>query len=357
MKSTILIVDDESSARETICAILDGSDYHLELTENGSQAILMAKKTNPDLILLDVMMPEMDGFEVCRQLRADPFLREVPILLLTSLDDRASRLSGLRAGADDFLSKPIDPQELRARVNTITRLNRYRTLVEQRENLKEMAGRVIQAQEQERLRISREIHDDIGQALTVQQIQLKFLYDRIPEEQADLRQTVQELLHETANTFDKLRLLAQDLRPPLLDTLGVVMALKAYCSDFSRRTRLPAHFEADDEVPEIPDTIGVTLYRVLQEALSNLARHAQASQAWVTLNVDDEEICLTVQDDGIGISGQEEGQKGLGLQGMRERVTLAGGSFHLHSAPGQGTVITARFVRQSQKSSSKARPE
>ena len=191
----------------------------------------------------------------------------------------------------------------------------------------------------------------------MQQIQLKFLYDRIPEEQADLRKTVQELLHETANTFDKLRLLAQDLRPPLLDTLGVVMALKAYCSDISRRTGLPAHFEADDDIPEMPDATGVTLYRILQEALSNLARHAQASQAWVTLNVDDEEICLTVQDDGIGISGQEEGQKGLGLQGMRERVTLAGGSFHLHSAPGQGTVITARFVRQSQKSSSKARPE
>ena len=108
MKSTVLIVDDESSAREAICAILDGSGYHLELTENGPQAILMAKKTNPDLILLDVMMPGMDGFGVCRQLREDPFLREVPILLLTSLDDCASRLSGLRAGADDFLSKPID---------------------------------------------------------------------------------------------------------------------------------------------------------------------------------------------------------------------------------------------------------
>ena len=220
-----------------------------------------------------------------------------------------------------------------------------------------MAGRVIQAQEQERLRISREIHDDIGQALTVQQIQLKFLYDRIPEEQADLRKTVQELLRETSHTFGKLRLLAQDLRPPLLDMLGVVMALKAYCSDFSRRTGLSAHFEADDEVPEIPDTVGVTLYRVLQESLSNIARHAQASQAWVTLNVDDEEICLTVQDDGIGISGQEQGQKGLGLQGMRERVTLAGGLFHLRSALGKGTIITTRFAWQDLRPVLKARTE
>ena len=347
MTSTILIVDDDASARETLLAILDDRQYRLEVAVNGTEGILKAEVITPDLILLDVMMPGMDGFQVCRQIRENPRLREVPILLLTALDDRDSRLTGLQAGADDFLSKPIDSQELRARVSTITRLNRYRLLLQQRENLRAMAKRVIQAQEEERLRISREIHDDIGQSLTVHQIQLQFLCDRLPESDNELRKSFQELIAESNKTFAKLRLLAQDLRPPLLDTMGLTLALKACCSHFSQRTGLPTNFESAEERYEAPDTISVTLYRVLQEALSNIARHAQASQVWVTLDTDDDELCLTVQDNGTGISPQSQPHPGLGLQGMRERVTLAGGAFFLQSAPGQGTIIMARFPRTS----------
>lgn len=343
MMSTILIVDDEHSARETVLAILEGRGYRLETAASGLEAIQKAGELPPDLILLDVMMPGMDGFEVCLQLRENIRLREIPILLLTALDDRQSRLEGLGAGADDFISKPLDPQELRARVATITRLNRYRTLVEQRENLDEMALRVIQAQEDERLRISREIHDDIGQALTAHQIQLQFLHDRLPKNNEDLRQSVKELISETTGTFSRLRLLAQDLRPPLLDTLGIALALKAFCNDFSRRTGLRTNFESDQDIPQLSDATCVTLYRVQQEALTNAARHAGASQTWVTLNSDEDEVCLTVQDDGKGLAAHEGGHKGLGLQGMRERVTLAGGRFNLRSVPGQGTILTVRF--------------
>ncbi len=103
-------------------------DYELELAQDGPQALELAHTLQPDLILLDVMMPGMDGYEVCRRLRADPLLAEVPIIMVTALDDRSSKLQGLAAGADDFLSKPFDRAELRARVQTITRLNRYRSL-------------------------------------------------------------------------------------------------------------------------------------------------------------------------------------------------------------------------------------
>lgn len=130
--STILIVDDQLSAREVLRGLLFGQGYQLVLASNGPEALSKAAELTPDLILLDVMMPGMDGFEVCERLRANPELAEVPIIMITALDDYDSRLRGFKAGADDFVSKPFDDLELEARVRTITQLNRYRHLHKER---------------------------------------------------------------------------------------------------------------------------------------------------------------------------------------------------------------------------------
>ena len=135
MKHTILIVDDEPQGRETLEALLTQEDYRLVFAASGREAFEKAATHPPDLVLLDVMMPKMDGFEVCERLRADTRLSEVPVLLLTALDDRGSRLRGLAAGADDFISKPFDRVELRTRLRSLLRLNRYRRLLETREQL------------------------------------------------------------------------------------------------------------------------------------------------------------------------------------------------------------------------------
>jgi PAS domain S-box-containing protein len=140
--STILIVDDELFGRKTLGTLLHAAPYHLVFASSGEEALKQATLVTPDLILLDVMMPDMDGFEVCRHLRADPHLAEVPVIMVTALGDRDSRLLGIEAGADDLVSKPFDPVELRARVRTITRLNRYRRLMSERakfERLTELA--------------------------------------------------------------------------------------------------------------------------------------------------------------------------------------------------------------------------
>lgn len=130
--STILIVDDEPLGRETLAALLEAQGYQLTFATDGRDALEKAYSQLPDLILLDVMMPYLSGFEVCQQLRAHPVLREVPVIMLTALDDRESRLKGFEAGADDFLSKPFDRAELRGRIHTITKLNRYRRLLAER---------------------------------------------------------------------------------------------------------------------------------------------------------------------------------------------------------------------------------
>ncbi|MEW6288168.1 MAG: response regulator [Chloroflexota bacterium] len=128
MKPVILIVDDEPAGRNVIESVLFNQGYELEFAVNGREALKKAKTLKPDLILLDLMMPEMDGMQVCQRLRGDRELAEVPVVMVTALDDRNMRIACLDAGADDFITKPFDRAELRARVRTITRLNRYRLL-------------------------------------------------------------------------------------------------------------------------------------------------------------------------------------------------------------------------------------
>ncbi|HXV44764.1 MAG TPA: response regulator [Anaerolineae bacterium] len=130
-KSVVLIVDDEVMIRDTLEGLLI-QGYNLAFASNGLEALAKAAELTPDLILLDVMMPDMDGFEICQRLRADQLLAQVPIIMITALDDRESRLRGIKAGADDFVTKPFDFVELQARVQTITRLNRYRRLLMER---------------------------------------------------------------------------------------------------------------------------------------------------------------------------------------------------------------------------------
>jgi CheY-like chemotaxis protein len=131
--STILIVDDQPGAQEVLKGLLINQGYNLVVAGNGPDALATAAVISPDIVLLDVMMPEMDGFEVCRRFRADPVLAQVPVILVTALDDQDSIIQGIEAGADDFISKPFNHAELKARVQNVSRLNRYRRLQAEQE--------------------------------------------------------------------------------------------------------------------------------------------------------------------------------------------------------------------------------
>jgi len=137
--ASILVVDDVPANRETLRELLDAPHYTVVEAGDGPTALRLAAEAPPDLVLLDVMMPAMDGYEVCRRLRADAHLAEVPVIMVTALDDEASRLAGIEAGADDFITKPFNSSELRARVRTVTRLNRYRRLMDAHHRIREQA--------------------------------------------------------------------------------------------------------------------------------------------------------------------------------------------------------------------------
>ncbi len=138
MSAKILLVDDDPYNLVTLEAMLRPEGYTLFLAEDGEQAVQKAREIEPDVVVLDVMMPRMNGFDACRRIRSDPAIGRVPILLLTALDDPDSRLEGLRGGADDFITKPCNRDELRARVRTVVALNRFRVIAEQRERFQRL---------------------------------------------------------------------------------------------------------------------------------------------------------------------------------------------------------------------------
>lgn len=128
----VLVVDDEPIGLEVVKALLHDSGYQLHFAANGYEALAKAKNLRPDLILLDVLMPGLSGYDVCREIRANSYIADIPIILLTALNDREAKIQGIQAGADDFITKPFDRLELRVRVRTILRLNRYRRLMSER---------------------------------------------------------------------------------------------------------------------------------------------------------------------------------------------------------------------------------
>ena len=131
----MLVVDDDPLGRHVVVQLLRAEGCTVDDAADGRSGYDQAMRLHPDLILLDVVMPGLDGFEVCERIRQTPGIADVPILMVTSLEDRPSRIRGIESGADDFLSKPIDPTELRARVRTILRLNRYRRMAKLNEEL------------------------------------------------------------------------------------------------------------------------------------------------------------------------------------------------------------------------------
>ncbi|RLC81896.1 MAG: hypothetical protein DRI81_01230, partial [Chloroflexi bacterium] len=147
LTSTVLVVDDNLALRQALEDLLAAEGYDVACASNGVEALAKATQLTPDLILLDVIMPDMDGFTVCQRLRADPLLADVPVIMITALADRDSRLRGFEAGADDYVSKPIDTPELLARVRTTTRLNRYRRLLLEQVRRRQMEEALRESEE------------------------------------------------------------------------------------------------------------------------------------------------------------------------------------------------------------------
>lgn len=211
------------------------------------------------------------------------------------------------------------------------------------EAIQKLAKQIVFAQEEERQRVSRELHDEAGQALTALKISLELMLADVPE--GSLRQNLTEAVLLTENTREHIRLLARGLRPPALDTVGLNLTLEDICRDFARRTKLNIQYSGL-ELPDLSDAVSICLYRFLQEALTNVARHADAAAVRVNLAREGRTVCLSVQDDGKGFARRERLEArnrpiGIGILGMQERLELLGGHLTIHTAVGHGTHVAA----------------
>lgn len=211
--------------------------------------------------------------------------------------------------------------------------------------LQQLTRRLVMAQEEERLRLSRELHDEAGQALTALRVSLGLAASDSSDDKA--REQIEQASRLAEDTLERLRNLAHALRPAALDALGIHRAVDELVRDFSRQTGLEVELQGAF-VSDIPDEIGVTVYRILQEALTNIARHARARHVWVLVEHDEPMLCLAVRDDGLGFDlstweASGNGNGGQGLLGIRERIAHIGGELQIESEAGQGTLLRACF--------------
>lgn len=219
--------------------------------------------------------------------------------------------------------------------------------------LRRLAQRVFSAQEEERYRVSRELHDEAGQALTGLKIMLEMLMSDLGKATGGVGATEAKSIYEQLEgavalceeTMGRIRMLAHDLRPAALENLGLNLTLQGFCRDFANRTKLPIKYTGED-LPPLPDAVEICLYRFLQEALTNVVKHAQANEVKVDLHCDANTISLSVADDGQGFDLRSamhvsNENAGIGLSGMQERIESVGGKLLVNSRPGEGTRLIA----------------
>jgi signal transduction histidine kinase len=208
------------------------------------------------------------------------------------------------------------------------------SLLQRQHDLTALSARLISVQEEQLRRLSRELHDELGQSLTAVSSYLWLLEQQMSPQQSTLRARTGEARRLVASTLGQIRELSQLLRPPVLDLYGLVPSLEQHLRSFEQRHNIAASFLASGLPERLPSETETAIYRITQEALTNVARHAHARRVRVQLNADDEHLHLEIEDDGRGLADDDGKRGGVGLIGIRERVRALGGTMNLESAAG-----------------------
>jgi len=237
------------------------------------------------------------------------------------------------------------------------RKNSEDALHRSQQELRELSARVVEAREEEKTRIARELHDELGQLLTALKMDLAWLRGRLPAGDADLAAKVEAMGAMLDQTVGSTRRIAADLRPLMLDDLGLADAAGWLVEDFAKRSGIRCDIQTagDGAFANIDHGIATAVYRALQESLTNIARHSGAKNAWVVLAIENGSLHFEVEDDGRGIAPEDLAKaRSLGLKGMHERVAYLGGSFEVARAPRGGTRLRAQVPVRAAREGGKA---
>lgn len=370
-KHPVLVVDDDVATVEILAHVLEDEGFEVAKAHSAAEARAAIARRCPNLVLLDVMLPDGDGRNLCHEFKSAAPTRDAFIILISGMAiGPQSRISGLNLGADEYLTKPVQPAEIVARIRSFLRiretadalrhardelelrvLERTGELQEANEQLHHAAGelralshRLLEAQERERRRLAHELHDEAGQTLTV----LSYVFDTLEEPgRTPSAQTVADGRGALKRLTALIRNLWQELRPALLDDLGLLSALQWYFERIAANSGLRVDFRQEGiEGRRFDPDIETAAYRTTQEALTNVTRHAGVKEARVTVCADERALRVEIVDKGRGFEtrgGRLSRDGSCGLVGMSERVRLLGGTFTLTSQIGEGTRLIAEF--------------
>lgn len=368
ISASVLLVDDEPSNVVLLQRTLQPcGHFRLYSTTDSRRAVDLFLRHNIDLIILDLNMPYLDGFQVLSQLRALDVESLPPILVVTAQHDQEFRVRALREGAADYITKPFQLDELQARVSNLVKTRLYQKRMQvlnhsleagvrerteevfrSRQMIRELAAHHEKIREEERARIAREIHDEFGQYLTALRMDTALLRIRFGTGNAELTRHLVDMKQTIDTTIGVVRNLASALRPGALD-MGLVSAAEWLLAGFEERTGTPYRLHAPSEDLGLDNERATAAFRILQEALTNITRYAQASEVKVAIGLADAALVMQVEDDGIGFDPTEvRDRKTFGLLGIRERALMFGGESRIDSTPGIGTTLSIRIPLQAE---------
>jgi signal transduction histidine kinase len=353
----ILLAEDRATDAELVLRALRRSGYEpTAQVVDTEEDFLAGLKPGLDLVLSDYEMPQFGGLRALELLQQSGL--EVPLIIVSGMIGEDTAVAVMKEGAADYLLKDRLGRLGAAVGHALEQAQsrRERTLVNEglklaNEKYRALAARIEAIREQERTKIAREIHDVLAQELTRLKIDLVWLGKRLgkPFDEPLRSQLIERIADATTQTdtaISTVQRIATELRPVVLDSLGLPAAVEWQTEDFARRTGLACTATTPRGEFALDRERATALFRILQESLTNIARHARAGRVSVELASDANELVLTIQDDGVGIGRiQAEDPGSIGLVGMRERAEAFGGALTIAGTPGAGTRVTVRLPR------------
>lgn len=276
--------------------------------------------------------------------RAEETLQETNSLLLSQAVELAAHRENL-AGLVEQRTAELTIANKQLRFEIAERLQAEETLKESEKQIRQLSDQLLMAQEIERKRISMDLHDSLGQALNAMKLQVRLVENELDEEQVTVRDDCENLQGYLDEVIEDVRRLSRDLSPAILEDLGLTSALQWLVSNFRKSHALKATTDIAEIDALFPENHRITIYRVIQEALTNVGKHSRAGNVSISIRCHDDKVTFSVEDDGNGfdpqeISSREVSKRGVGLTTMNERVRMMGGVFELWSRTGEGTRIT-----------------
>ncbi len=323
----ILIIDDVYDNLALLDQLLTSQGYVVRVAYDGAAGLRAARIQTPDLVLLDVRLPQMDGFAVCSEFKAVDALRDIPVIFISAVHDVDDKLRAFEVGGVDYITKPFQAEEVLARIKT------HLELAHLREQEKDFVLL------NERQRLARDLHNSVKQTLfmissTAESLQL---HQDLPEDKRVQR--LEQLTQLAQTAIAEMNVMLFELHPAKLLAVDLDILLRQLAESLTGRTVAAITVLAEPHTYSLPLDVKVAYYRVAQEALTNAIRHAEATQIAVALIANDNEVELVIEDDGIGFDANAISAGGFGLNNMHERARALGLRLIINSEPNHGTQI------------------